>query len=193
MTSLSAKHLIAILVLTSISSNAYASDFSGLFSALYLFVVVSISSAINIGFIISYHVAGKYQDLAFARKHVGFAMIIPAIGVLIAMGDHRTEQDMMYMIAFNALAGLIALSPLFIRNKVSYNTETSGKTMFIVSLVFGLIGASFFAPMTIAAIIAGHMAMSNTKGTLYQASVAVLALCYGSLLVWIYFMWAAFL
>jgi len=60
--------------------------------------------------------------------------------------------------------------------------------MFTISLIFGLIGASFFAPMT----IAGHMAMANNEGTLYQASATVLVLCYGSLLVWIYFMWAAF-
>jgi len=115
MTSVSTKYFIVLMALMTMSSNAYASDFSGLFSALYLFIVVSISSTINIAFIISYHASGKYKDLSFAKKHVGFAMIIPAIGVLIAMADHRTEQDMMYIIAFNALAALIALIPLFIR------------------------------------------------------------------------------
>lgn len=184
---LSVKNNIVLTALLLVSSSAYASDYTGFFSAMYLLLVVSISTAINIGLIISFFMKGKYVDRSFAIKHASIAVIIPAIGIVLAIADHRTQQDLMYVIGFNILAAIIALSPLFITKKTG-RKEVSGKTSLYVSAILGLIGTLMFPPMNLAAILAGHVAVAKNEGRLRNASIVVLLLCYGFVIFWLYFM-----
>jgi len=110
------------LFLGVLSSHVYASDFSGFFSVMYLIIIVGFSTAINIGLIITFYASGKYQDISFVKKHTGIAITIPLIGMLLAVGDHRSDQDLIYCLGFNTLAAAIALIPVFIRRYV-YSSE----------------------------------------------------------------------
>jgi len=106
---------LTALFLVLLSSNIYASDYSGFFASMYLMIVVSISTAINLGLIVSFYASGKYQELGFVKKHIGTAIIIPLIGILLALADHRTSQDLIYCLGLNTFAGVLAFIPLFLR------------------------------------------------------------------------------
>jgi len=187
------KNSVITAVLLLFAASAHASDFTGFFSAMYLMLVVGISSAINIGLIITYYMSGKYNDIAFAKRHAAIAVAIPIIGILLALSDHRTEQDLIYMLGFNLLAAVIALSPLFIRKSQLKNSGNNGVIMLYSSAGLGLASIFLLAPLNIAAILAGHMAVAKNEGTLRKSSIAVLLLCYGFLFYWLFFLATAFI
>ena len=188
-----AKNSVVTAVLLLFTTTAQASDYTGFFAAMYLMIVVGIGSAINIGLIITFYMSGKYNDIAFAKKHAALAVAIPIIGILLALSDHRTQQDLIYMLGFNLLAGLVALSPLMIRKSRLNNSDKNGVIMLYSSAGLGLASIFFLAPLNIAAILAGHMAVAKNEGTLRKSSIAVLLLCYGFLLYWLFFLAAAFI
>jgi len=188
-----AKNSVITTVLLLFATSAHASDFTGLFSAMYLMLVVGIGSAINIGLIITYYTSGKYNDIAFAKKHAALAVAIPIVGIFLALSDHRTEQDLIYMLGFNLLAAVVALSPLFIRKSQLKNSEKNGVIMLYSSAGLGLASIFLLAPLNIAAILAGHMAVAKNEGTLRKSSIAVLVLCYCFLFYWLFFLATAFI
>ena len=169
-----------------LAGNAQASDYRGIFSFMYLLVVVSIATAIHLALVIAFHLRGKYADIAFAKKHAGIAMIVPIVGILMALGDHKTQEDLLILLGLNLLACLVALIPLLIRRFEVPQSFRSGKAYIVLSFICGLAGILLFAPLLFCAIATGHMAVSANQALLRQISILLLLVMYGAVGYWIY-------
>lgn len=151
---------------------AWASDFTGFLSVMYLIIVVSLFTTINLGLIIAFHSKGRYADRSFVNRHIGLGVIVPLIGCYLSVSDYRNEHDLFMTLGFNGLALLLVFIPLLLHKGVVQFHDISGKKLLTLSAV--LLSASLYlAPLSILAIFASHAALKRLTGRWRNVGKAV--------------------
>lgn len=89
----------------------WASDPTGMLSFLYLFPLgIWVLMAATV--VIPSAASGTYASELKAGRHTLVAAIVPAIGLFIALIDHRGADDLILFVACNGFGLLVALIPI---------------------------------------------------------------------------------
>jgi hypothetical protein len=177
--------LLALTSFSCVPITAWASDYTGFLPLMYLIVIVSLFTVINIGLILAFHSKGKYADRAFANKHVGLGAIIPLIGCLLSVSDYRNGHDLFITLGLNFIALLLVFIPLIIHKKNIQFSDNGGKRLLAVSSLL-LLASLFIAPLSILSIFASHVAVRQLIGRWKNVGYTILVSGYVFICYWLF-------